>query len=765
MLCPAGGFARRIVRVSLPLLLILCSVAARTASAETLDGRVVDPHARAVAGAQVLVLSHGAVIETTRTAPDGHFGPVTLSPGEYDVIVAATGLRSPARHVTVTKGGAATVEVPLALSAVGDSVVVSASSVDVPLSHATESVTVIDRASLDVRQIHTVADALRDVPGFGVVVSGAPGGLTSVFPRGGESNYSLVLVDGIPQNAFGGGYDFAHLNTADVERIEVVRGPQSALFGGGAIGGVVQVITRQGGPLKGQVSFEGGGYGTSRFAGAASGSHHAWRWGAAVDRFDTKGDTRVFPSIGDGSGRVSNDDYDRVAGSGSLGWSDGPGRSVRVDVRAGHNERGAPGAYGSDPANLFNTVLGGIDTKSRGTSDTREVGVSATLGSTAVRQHAQFTWSGLDSTFAYQGGVPSLNNTHRTSGRYQLDFGPRAVAFSAGGEVLREQADNTFITTTGFVPVPVTRLVSGLFVEARPALGNRVFLTAGARLERIARRALPADDPDAFSPRPALGEDIVWSANPKLSAAWFLTAPSARNWTKIRASAGTGIRPPDAFELSSTDNPALKPERSRSLDAGVEQAIGGSGTVVDATAFYNRYEDLIFTVGTAHPGASPYRTDNLANAMSRGLELGLSWRGARGLSARGAWTLLHTEVLAADGLPTVATKSFYHVGDPLVRRPRRQGSLEIDWTAAKGAAFLAINGRGKVADLEPDFASSVFTNPGYAVLALGGSFKLRGGLEVFGRVENALNRAYEEVFGYPALGRRAVAGVRVAAGR
>ena len=106
----------------------------------------------------------------------------------------------------------------------------------------------ITRADLDARQITTVADSLRFVPGFGVVQSGGRGALTSIFPRGGESDYTLVLVDGIPQNAFGGGFDAAHLATGDIERIEVVRGPQSALFGSGAIGGVVHVITQQGGP-------------------------------------------------------------------------------------------------------------------------------------------------------------------------------------------------------------------------------------------------------------------------------------------------------------------------------------------------------------------------------------------------------------------------------------------------------------------------------------------------------------------------------------
>ncbi len=131
----------------------------------------------------------------------------------------------------------------LRLSALTESIVVSASQVDVPLSRAADSVTVITAAELQARQIETTADALRFVPGLTVNRSGSRGAVTSLFPRGGGSNYTLVLVDGIRVNSFGGGYDFAHLSSVDVDRIEIVPGPQSALFGSDAIGAVVQVIT------------------------------------------------------------------------------------------------------------------------------------------------------------------------------------------------------------------------------------------------------------------------------------------------------------------------------------------------------------------------------------------------------------------------------------------------------------------------------------------------------------------------------------------
>ena len=137
----------------------------------------------------------------------------------------------------------------LAVRAVSETLTVTASHVDAPLSAAPDSVTVITRDELMARQTTTLGDALRLVPGFAVARNGGPGTVTSAFPRGGESDYTLVLVDGVRANAFGGGLDLSQVPIADAERIEVVRGPQSALHGSDAIGGVVQIITAKGGPL------------------------------------------------------------------------------------------------------------------------------------------------------------------------------------------------------------------------------------------------------------------------------------------------------------------------------------------------------------------------------------------------------------------------------------------------------------------------------------------------------------------------------------
>jgi outer membrane cobalamin receptor len=726
------------------------------AFADSLRGRVIDPQQARVAHAEVVILRGVTVVTTVTTAADGTFGPIALAPGEYDVVVAAPGFRAKPTHLVITAGTRTIdVEIPLVVSALSESVVVSAAQADLPLSRVAGSVTVVSREDMQVRQIASVADAVRLAPGMAVVLSGSTGEVTSFFPRGGDSDYTLVLVDGIPQNSFGGGFDAAHLTTADVERVEIVRGPESALFGGGAIGAVVQVITRHGGPLTANASFEGGGYGSTRGAASASGSRGSWGWGTAFEQLNTNGDTRFVPALGT---RVSNDDYARTNASGSLGWSNTTGGAFRVDLRGAATDAGNPGPYGSDPAGLY----AGIDTVTRTQNRTAEIGLSGSFAGPAhTRHHLQFTDAQLKGHYLSPYGS-SDDKTTRASGRYQMDASlTPATTLSAGAEVLHERDDNTYITGLTSQPVPITRLVAGFFAEARTSIHSRGFISLGTRLERIQRNALQGD---AYGARPTFADDVVWSANPKAAAAWYLSAPDASGWVKIHGSAGTGIKPPTAFDLAFTNNPDLKPERNVSGDAGVELAAAKQHVVLDTTWFDNRYRDLIVTVGSSYSGASRYSTDNIANARARGLEVSATARGGHGVAVRMGYTLLDTAVLGITNAPLFAPAP-YTVGQPLVRRPRNQAFGDVTWTGAHGSAFVSAGGRGKDLDLEPNYASTTYTNPGFVVVSAGASRALGHGTELFARVSNLFNKSYEEAFGFPALGRTAAIGIRVARGR
>jgi outer membrane receptor protein involved in Fe transport len=372
----------------------------------------------------------------------------------------------------------------------------------------------------------------------------------------------------------------------------------------------------------------------------------------------------------------------------------------------------------------------------------------------------------LDTTGRYVSPFgPSSSQTRRVAGRYQVDVAHARVPVSAGAEWIAERFDSTFVTGETFEPVPVNRASAGFFVETRPAVTRTLFVTAGVRLDRIGRQALESD---SFS-RPAFDPQVVWSANPKLSIAWMAreggsAARPALGWTKVRLGAGTGIKAPTAFEIAFTDNPDLRPERSRSVDLGIEQSLAGSRVIADLTWFRNSYDDLIVTVGQSLAGASRYRSDNIANARTQGLELGASVRPFPGLLVRGSWSWLDTEVLDVDQLPGQAPAP-YTVGDRLLRRPRAAGSLDVRWSASRASAFVSLSGRGTMRDLEPNFASRLYDNPGFVTTTIGGSVRLAGGVSLYARVANALVRHYEDVFGFPARGRSASIGVRVTAGR
>lgn len=748
----------RLVPLSIFALLVT-----HTVSAGPVTGTVVDPDGRPVPGAAVLLVDGGTILTRGLTSTSGQFSLRAPDRGECEVRVVLDGFRAKPVAVPGSTAGSDVGRIALAISAVSEAVVVSAAQVEIPLSTAASSVTVITRDDLEKHRVESVADALRMVPGLTVTSTGGRGAQTSVFPRGGESDYSLVLIDGIQANTFGGAYDFGHLSAVNIERIEIVRGPQSALYGSNAIGSVIRIVTRRDGAPTAAAVVEGGGYGTTRLSGASSGEAGPWQWGGSVEHLDSDGFDGARTANG---ATVTNDEYERNGLSLAGGWRAGTHASVRGNVSYSNDERGFPGPFGSDPGGTY----GGIDTVSRGRNERMLASAGSNLPIGAARISLEATHSRLDSDFVSQFGT-SESWSRRTSGRIQTDYTiARGIETSAGVELLGERAGGTFITATGNVLVPVERGLVGIFGEARWTAAERLFVAAGLRVERITREALPGDA-DAFSPRPAFDDDTVVSANPKVSAAYFLRSVDG-NFTKVRGAAGTGIRPPDAFEIAFTDNPSLAPERSRSFEAGLDQAVFGGRGLLEATAFFNDYDDLIVATGSLQ-GVSRYRTDNVSNARSRGLELAGTARARLNrlrnaqLQVRAGYTLLHTEILAVDG--SAAAPSPYAVGDRLLRRPRHQFSADVLVDAGRLTAFLQGAGRTSVRDIDPSFGAppfgGIYQAPGFAAWNTGASYRVRNQIEIFGRVLNLFDRTYEEALGFPALGRSAMVGLKIAASR
>ena len=752
-------FARGPQFLVLTTFLILAS--AQPDAAAPITGRVVDEAGRPVPGARVFVSSGAAATTSAETDSDGRFTLQPLGEGRATVRVALDGFRADPVTVDSTATPRDLGTLTLKVSAISEAIVVSANQVEVPLSEVASSVTVIEGADLEARQLHSVADALRSVPGLALVSTGGLGATTGLFPRGGESNYTLVVIDGVPANAFGGDFDFGQLATANIDRIEVVRGPQSALFGANAIGSVVRIVSRRGGQPSGLFQAEGGQYGTSRVVGSTAGSYKGLEWGGSYDQLLTDGMNGESTAGGE---TVANDDYTRRSFAASLGWRSSASW-LRGDVRHGVDERGFPGPFGSNPAGNY----GGIDTTSRGENSRTQAGLAwSSLFSARVRLQAQANYNESEGDFVSQFDE-SQSYSRRGTGRFQSDFTIlEGLDLSAGMELQRERTGSTYITGESSQEIPIVRGIEGYFVEGRWASQERLFLTAGLRVEVIRRDAIEASTLSSAR-RPPLPADTIVSPNPRLAGAWLARASGA-DYTRIRGAVGTGIRPPDGFELSFTDNPGLKPERSVSGEAGIDHAFGGGHVLVEATAFTNHYDDLIVAVGSFE-GSSRYQTDNISNARASGLELAFTGRRRFGtnrpldVSARVGYTFLDTKVLAVDQDEDAPPP--FTVGQDLLRRPTHQFFADVILTDGRLAAFVRAGGRSRTLDVEPSFGTfgGLWDAPGYQVWSAGGSWRIARPLEVYGRVENLFDRDYEEALGFPALGRRATVGVRVAASR
>ncbi len=729
----------------------------------SITGRVIDPDGQVVARAIVIVEGPVPTPRTVSTGTDGAFEMTGLPDGRFTIRASSPGLVSAPVAVTLMGGTTAPIEIRLRLAALDETLVVTATQVDQPLSTVPDSTTVITGADLETRQQFGLSQALRSVPGLVVQQSGGPGTQTSLFTRGGESDFTLVLVDGIRANAFGGGVDLSQVPLADVERIEVVRGPQSALYGADAIGGVVQILTRTGGAPSAQATLEAGSREMWRVAASTTGEHRGMRWQLGADRYEDEG----YAGLASNGEPVSNDDARTSQAALTLGWRHASsGADLQGTMRYVDTDRGTPGPFGSDPAGRFP----GVDRTSRNLT-TRASGGARWIqpwfgASSRVRQRVEIDTADFD--LESVSSFPSEGETRRTHARAQTDVAATAdLGFTGGVEWLGERGASTFITGgPDSQPLPVERGVLGVFGEARWAAADRLSITAGIRTERI-HRGFFAGDPAAFTPRPDFPAETIVSVNPKLAASWMAvgTPGSGPAWTRVHGAFGTGIRPPDAFEIAFTDNAGLLPERSRSVEVGVAQALAGGTVQLDLTAFFNDYDDLIISVGSSFAGSSRWLTDNISNARARGAELSAAWRPAADVDLRVAYTLLDTEILAVDNAATAPPP--YSVGDRLLRRPRHQGAIDATWSRDRLSAFAQVMMRGETLDAEPAFGPTggLYENPGYAAAHIGASFRVARRVTVQGRVLNLFDSDYEEVFGYPSPGRTAYVGIRLTAGR
>ena len=549
------------------------------------------------------------------------------------------------------------------------------------------SVSVLTGDQLRREGIVTVAEALRQVPGVALAQSASYGSATSLFIRGGESKFTKVLVDGVPVNDAGGAFDFSSLTTDNVERIEIVRGPASVLYGSDAVAGVVQIFTRRGTRgVHGELGVRGGGFATSdvegAFRGAATPGSSAIDWSFGAARHRTAGYQAFNSAFSDNTASaLVRGALGRAEGQLSLRYGDialhfpTDGSGQVVDSNAVHREdRLALGAGGSF---RLSDVLS----------------LRANLASNDVHgvTDDQPDSPGDDQGYYYS----TADRTRRRSGDLQLELAlPRATQLSVGGQVEREW--QTSATTSNFGPSAFTaaRRTRAAYAQLLLEPSARWTSTIGARFEHNER----------------FGDFWTWRA-----------AASARiaDGTRLRASAGTAFREPTFLENYGSDfvigNPALAPEQSFSIDAGIEQKLGDAGQL-GATWFSNSFRNLIDYVYSA----TEPNYFNLARTRATGVELEGRAELPAGWHTDASFTYLDARVVTP-GAAAAATSTFA-ANARLLRRPTHTLDAGLGYRAARFGADLRARRVGRRDDVyfAPDFSSSRVSLPAYTRVDLSG---------------------------------------------
>jgi vitamin B12 transporter len=616
-------------------------------------------------------------------------------------------------------------------------VVVTASRVPIATAAPIAMSTILKGDDLRAQGITRVEDALRLVPGAQVVASGPEGSQTSLFLRGGNSNYVRVLVDGVPVNEAGGAFDWASLTVSNIDRIEVVQGPASVLYGSDAVTGVVQIFTKNGsGPLT-----------TNAYAGVGSrGARRdelGWAGGNLNAGFTLSGSHQYT----DGILAFNNAFLDDVlSASGRLA----PDSKTDVHIAM---------RWSSQIYHYPTESDGAVDDHNAEQTDHRLV-VSLDAGrklsnrvdfrvSLAANEYLPRSNDGPDSpadTLGFFGFYSRSVETHHSGdARFNIGYGARGV-FTVGEEIAADREDQTSRSLSEFGTSPgafeASRHNSATFVQAIGDATDRLSYVIGGRL----------DENSAFGTFPTM----------RASLAYMLSAAA-----RVRASIGSAFTAPSFSENFATGfvtgNPALQPEHSRSAELGLDTFLDDGKLTLKATGFLQQFANIIDYSGNAPPGAPSYY--NVAGANANGVELEGSYRAGGGVTLSGSYTYTGTRTTKV-GLDST-TGASYVPGQPLIRRPRNAWTVSALQTYGNGsqlALVAAFVGERADRDFVP-FPAVPVTLPGYTKVDF--SFvqplpsHIRGGVALEGRVDNLFDAHYQEIDHFAAPGRMLFIGVRI----
>ncbi len=719
-------------------LLVLVVCLAAVASAE-IKIKVVDPQGAAIAGAQVQIFGSGSakLLATRATNAEGIVSFDASVVAAYRIRILAPGFAEVVQDLSASFGE---FPVRMQLAPAAETVTVTATRTPVAGQSGGADTDSLSSSQLELIQPVSAEGALRFLPGAIVNAAGQRGGLASLFVRGGDSTYNKVIVDGVTVNEPGGSLDFGSLPLAEADRVEFARGAQSTLYGTDAMTSVVQVFTRSGSTATPEIRFgaDGGNFSTAHGFASLSGANGRFDYNIFGDQFNTHGQG------------VNNAYSDSLEG-GNLGFAITQGISLRLHLRHSNSHTGVSGEWNfngdplqpPDPSewSQLNTLIGSAEVVIR------------------ARSGLEHRFTGFDYTYRYNElnlngdtarifDPPSheVDHVNRAGFEYQGDYSESAWAHSTFG--YRVENENGFIGDIDSDNPPHTqthgqRLNNEVYGQQQFTLG-RLSVIGGGRYFHS----------NVFG-------DV---GTPRIAASYQLfPGGDIFSGTRVRGSYATAFKEPtleDTFAGPplSTSNITLKAERTRAYEAGIQQNLFKNKYVFTATYFNNLFHDRIDY--TFSPVTFIGHFVNVDKSFAQGAEGGVQAKILPRLLLNVAYTYTSTQILAA---PLCTSANFCDpsgaTGMPLLRRPKHSATTLLSYIGNRWGANLGGSFVGRRPD--DDFLGfNINHAAGYARVDVGGWFAITKRITAYGNVENVLDRHYQEVVGYPALGVNFRAGMR-----
>ncbi|MGB3045128.1 MAG: TonB-dependent receptor [Xanthobacteraceae bacterium] len=609
-------------------------------------------------------------------------------------------------------------------------IVVTAGRAPESIGSTGSAISVISGETLTTSNPASLTDALRSVPGLMVTQAGGPAGTTGVMLRGANTGQTLVLIDGVRVNdpsGAAGDFNFALVAPGTVDRVEVLRGPQSALYGSDAMGGVINIITKKGsGPAQYSIRTEGGSYGTASTTASMSGSSGPWNYAVTGSGQHTNGFSSYgyrIPAIEAKYPNLEKDGMDRIGGSARVGYDAGEGFRFDAGVMSTFTRGAYDASFGATP-----------DTPSNSNQLQQQIWAKAavdSLGGMLTQSITTFATQ-VDRTFndysSYGINVLPANSYATSTDFRGNSFGAEYqgdLKMGAAGSLIygaRTQHDTAESFGATILPVPTPRIstlnatkdTNSVFALWKLPIGERLSVTMGGRVDDVV--------------------DVATFATWRTTAAYNIVETG----TKLRASAGTGAKAPTLYQLYEPNygNSGLKPEESFGYDAGIDQSLFNGRVTLSLTGFYNKFSNLIDFTFDPTPTQPFGHYINVARAETSGLELGADIDVMPGtLRLKTAYTWLQAKDLST--------------GLTLARRPEHLARIALAITPTDRWLI-----EPRILMVSKRFSSNNELNPlnAYTRVDLYTEYKIDNNWKVFARGENIFNERYQEVLNYGTTG-------------